>query len=224
MKILFFLLLFLLNIFNAGASMFNKLAVNEFAESSKCIMHFAKYEKQYDIPKDLLYSISLRETGKKHTEANKTIVWPWTLNIDGKGYYFNNKFEAIKFAKKAISEGVKNIDVGCMQINMKYHKNNFRSLAHAIEPKFNIAFGAKFLRDQYDRLGSWKQAVAAYHSSDAEKGSKYLSGVLKIASNIEKHKFHRRPINGFFDSRGRLARFPPLYKSQYSALYKKKKS
>ncbi|WP_375318590.1 lytic transglycosylase domain-containing protein [Candidatus Tisiphia endosymbiont of Oplodontha viridula] len=160
----------------------------EIAESHKCSRMFPYFEKTHQIPPDTLHSIALKESGKKHTGYNIRVVWPWTVNVEGKGYYFNTKKEAIFFVKKQIIYGKENIDVGCMQINLKHHFNAFNSLNQAFDPEQNVAYGAKFLKEKYNQLGSWHKAIAYYHSATHELGSRYKQDVLKIANNMDLYK------------------------------------
>ncbi len=161
----------------------------EIVESSKCVTHFKAVERKHKIPSDILHSISLQESGKKHEKLNKIIPWPWSVNVEGKGYYFKSKIEAAQFVRQQRSFGKKSIDVGCMQINLHHHAGAFDSVNEALDPKSNIEYGAQFLREKYNQYGSWKRAIANYHSANNELGSNYRNSVLRIASNIDKHKF-----------------------------------
>lgn len=187
----FFVLLIATADASAKQSLFHKTD-KELSHSAKCVTHFKKFERKHSIPSDILHSISLQESGRKHSKSDKKIPWPWTVNVEGKGYYFESKNEAVSFVKKQFSEGKKSIDVGCMQISLLYHGDSFKSLSDAFEPKMNIEFGAKFLRQKFEQYGSWKKAIANYHSADSERGAKYQKSVLNIANNIEKHKFDYR--------------------------------
>lgn len=177
----------------------------EIAQSSKCMAHFRYAEKKHQIPKDLLHSISLRESGRKHTKSNKMIPWPWTANVEGKGYYFNSKNEAVSFVEQQKAFGKRSIDVGCMQINLLHHPEAFKTISEGFDPKININYGAIFLREKYDQYGTWKKAIANYHSANEERGANYHKSVLSIASNIEKHKFG--PVGGY----GVMTPAKPLY-------------
>jgi len=53
------------------------------------------------------------------------LAWPWTINAQGKGQFFKTKAEAVKAIKNLQAQGVKSIDVGCMQINLSYHGKAF---------------------------------------------------------------------------------------------------
>ncbi|WP_341747975.1 lytic transglycosylase domain-containing protein [Candidatus Tisiphia endosymbiont of Dascillus cervinus] len=169
----------------------------EIAESHKCSRMFPYFEKVHKIPPNTLHSIALKESGKKHTEYKIKVVWPWTVNVEGKGYYFNTKKEATSFVKKQIIQGKENIDVGCMQINLKHHLNAFNSLNQAFDPKKNVAYAAKFLKAKYDQLGSWHKAIAHYHSATHEFGSKYKQDVIKIANNMDLYKNSINMYSGY---------------------------
>lgn len=160
----------------------------ELFTSQRCARQFSHFEAKHGIPRDTLHSISLKESGKKHSKHKMLIVWPWTVNVEGQGYHFNTKKEAILFVKKQIIKGKENIDVGCMQINLKHHLDAFPSLSQAFDPERNIAYSAKFLKAKYDQLGSWHKAIAHYHSATPTLGSKYKQDVIRIASNMPLYK------------------------------------
>jgi soluble lytic murein transglycosylase-like protein len=171
------------------------------SESQKCARIFPYMEKRYKIPPDALHSISLKESGRIHPTHKISIVWPWAVNVEGEGFYFETKREAILFVKKQLLQGKESIDVGCMQINLKHHPDAFRSLEQAFDPGRNIAYGAQFLRSKYEQFGDWHKAIAHYHSATHELGSKYKQEVIKIASNMNEYKsslkkhVYQRPID-----------------------------
>lgn len=160
---------------------------NEMRTSMQCLKLFAKNEYRYRIPGDTLHSISLNETGKIHSTKKIRMTWPWTVNVEGKGYFFDSKEEAARFVRKQIIMGKDSIDVGCMQVNLKHHRTAFRSVEEALEPKFNIKYAAKFLRTKYDNLQNWHKAIAHYHSATHSLGEKYKNNVIETANNIEKY-------------------------------------
>lgn len=160
----------------------------ELYESTKCTRVFSYFEKKYKIPKDALHAIALQESGKKHSKHNIRITWPWTVNIESQGYYFDNKKDAVAFARSKIREGKTSIDVGCMQINLKNHPRAFETLEQAFEPLYNIQYAAEFLRLKYDKVGDWVKAVGHYHSENDQFGIKYRNNVLKIAENMQNYK------------------------------------
>ena len=55
-----------------------------------CLEATKKYELVYDLPKNLLLSMSLIESGRK-LNSGEFVSWPWTINVRGKGKFFNDK-------------------------------------------------------------------------------------------------------------------------------------
>jgi hypothetical protein len=149
-------------------------------ESQRCMRYFSQYEQAYNMPSNLLKAVSIMETGVYHKPSARMLPWPWTVNSQGKGYYFKTKQEAIAAVRKLILRGVTSIDVGCMQINLHYHPDAFTSLDQAFDPQSNIAYGAKFLQSNYTRSRSWKKAVASYHSETPSRGLPYMQRVVGI--------------------------------------------
>lgn len=160
----------------------------ELNEAKKCINLYRHYEQKLKLPEDTLYAIGLHETSKIHSVYKNPIAWPWTVNYKGKGHYFSTKREAMAFVKSKIRAGENNMDVGCMQVNLKHHPNAFSSIDQAFTPRYNVAYGANFLVRKYKSLGSWGSAIAHYHSSHPARGEKYKNKVLYIAKNMDKHK------------------------------------
>lgn len=189
-----FLVLFSFILVLASANSCFAMIDRALIESKKCSSLFPYFEKKNSLPADSLHSISIQETGKKHPKHNLRIVWPWTVNVEGKGYYFQSMKEAIEFTQEQLVLGRTSIDVGCMQISLKHHAKAFSSLEQAFNPRENIAYGAKFLKEKFNNLGSWTKAIGHYHSATPEKAHKYQTSVSKIASNMPKYKHQLREI------------------------------
>jgi hypothetical protein len=146
--------------------------------SSLCTAHFTRAETKYGIPKHLLLAVANTESGRYNHGLKRVLPWPWTLNIEGKGSYHSNMHDAVTAVNRAKQSGKRSIDVGCMQVNLKHHPNAFTSVQDALTPSRNIDYAAKFLRSNFDELGSWPKAIAAYHSRSS-KGSSYFAMVQK---------------------------------------------
>lgn len=157
-----------------------------------CMQATTKIEKQFQIKKHLLTTIASVETGRYNKAKKQTLSWPWTINAQGKGQFFATKEEAVRAVKKLQAQGVKSIDVGCMQINLAYHGDAFDSVEDALDPETNVAYGAKFLRNLYDQKGDWVKAAMAYHSKVPSKAQRYKR---KLASAFEKVKLAHNDFN-----------------------------
>lgn len=142
-----------------------------------CTRHLPRLEREYAIPTHLLSAIASTESGRYHSGLGMKLPWPWSINANGKGYWFETKEEAIAAVKKLRASGIKSIDIGCMQVNLHHHPEAFASLSEAFEPQINIAYAAGFLRNLYDQGGSWKKAAGDYHSRTPSLGNKYVGNV-----------------------------------------------
>ena len=151
---------------------------------TNCLNFTEKYGKQFNIPDKLLTSISLVESGIK--KNNNFVSWPWTLNVAGKSMFFDNKNDALSFLKKNYTN--KNIDVGCMQISLKYHINEFDSLENVLDPDTNVKYAAKFLRKLFLKHKRWNEAISRYHSSVPKRKTQYLKRVKNYWSDIRQKK------------------------------------
>ena len=149
-------------------------------KANSCRTFTEKAEREQGIPRHLLTAISLAETGRWSEEKQEIFAWPWTVMAKGRGLYFKSKIEAIVAVNRLRRAGVTNIDVGCMQINLRYHPRAFASLNEAFDPTANVAYAAKFLKGLHGTTQSWPQAAANYHSSDPLRNVSYKNKVLSL--------------------------------------------
>lgn len=145
-----------------------------------CADPILRTEQQRGIPARLLTAISLAESSRMDPRSRATIAWPWTVNAGGDARYYATKAQAVAGVRRLKARGVRNIDVGCMQINLMHHPKAFANLEAAFDPATNVAYAARFLKELYGNAGSWVSAVASYHSRDLRRGHPYMLRVLKI--------------------------------------------
>ena len=161
------------------------LTDDELVEGAKlCTRYLPRQERKYGIPLHLLSAIASTESGRWHKGLNMALPWPWTVNSQGKGYYFDTKEEAVTFVQTLRAQGVSSMDVGCMQVNLHHHPDAFSTLTQAFEPQTNIEYAAKFLRNNYDEKRSWRIAASYYHSRTPSLGSQYVGSVFKSWQRI----------------------------------------
>lgn len=154
------------------------LSINK--DSLKCIEALNYYEVRYSIPKGLLHSISIVESGRLDERDKKIYPWPWAVNVEGAAYYFNDEQSAIHFVRSKLASGVKSIDVGCNQISLLHHGKNFPSLNHAFNPYHNSRYAAEFLQSNYNESKNWFTAVGWYHSKTNSLSRPYSQKVHKV--------------------------------------------
>lgn len=158
----------------------------QLADSALCSVAAKQAGVEFGVSYDLLQTISAVESGRWDSLQNRYVAWPWTVNAEGKGYYFSSKEEAIAAVKDFQKRGITSIDVGCMQINLKYHGEAFNSIDKAIDPVNNVKYSAKFLRSLYSQNGNdWKRAAKRYHSSNPIAGEIYTK---RLQERFETYK------------------------------------
>jgi hypothetical protein len=138
-----------------------------------CAKAIAPMERIGNVPSQLLQAIALTESGRWDKRRKAKFAWPWTVTAGGGGKFFDTKKQAIEYVRALQAKGTRNIDVGCMQVNLKYHPNAFANLEQAFNPHVNVAYAAEFVQKLRISTLSWAQAVRHYHSSHPVKGRKY---------------------------------------------------
>jgi hypothetical protein len=115
------------------------------------------------------------------------IIWPWTINAEGRGFYQPSKAAAVGMVRALQLRGVRVIDVGCFQVDLFYHPAAFASLEEAFDPDANARAAARIL--SLGRLGStgWDGAISAYHSAWPLLGAIYLQKVRAVWPWITAH-------------------------------------
>lgn len=167
----------------AGPTLAGGTVGNSLLSKDLCATLIAQAERRHGIPARLLRAISLAETGRVDPHSKAMIAWPWAVNAGGKGRFYPTKAMAMAAVRQLRAKGARNIDVGCMQVNLMHHPKAFSSIEAAFEPARNVAYAASFLRRLQVASGSWIQAIANYHSQDDDRGRRYMLRVLQIWVN-----------------------------------------
>ena len=165
-------------VFSAVAAAATALSHGRTAEI--CAEAAAAAASQMDVPREWLQAISLVESGRG--QGDKRHAWPWTVNDHGEGIWFESKRDAIRYVERRLASGRRLVDVGCFQINWRWHGREFDSVAAAFEPFANARYAANFLRTLYQETGSWPKAVGRYHSGTLALAEPYLAKVARVRS------------------------------------------
>ncbi len=144
-----------------------------------CARHVVEAERLLGLPSHLMQAISKVESGRWNKERKALFAWPWTVMAEGRGRYLPNRRSAIAEVRRLQARGVRNIDVGCMQINLHWHPEAFENLQQAFDPAYNVAYAAAFLQDLRGSARTWRDAVGRYHSTTPERMKSYRQKVLR---------------------------------------------
>src|SRR3954451_14475156 len=125
------------------ASALGPAAFAQGTPSAQCRSAIAAAERALGIPDRLMQAIGIVESGRPD-ERGGSSAWPWTINVEGVGYVFDNKAEAVAAVSAHRARGARSIDVGCMQVNLLHHGDAFASLDEAFDPAANARYAAAF--------------------------------------------------------------------------------
>ena len=158
------------------------VATQDPALADICYGAIERASRTLNVPADVMLAISLTETGRKMKGNYRP--WPWTVNMEGKGFWFDTRAEALAFVKRRYAQGARSFDVGCFQINYKWHGQNFKSIEDMFDPQINASYAAKFLGDLFRETGSWTRAAGAYHSRTPEFATRYAARFDRYRARI----------------------------------------
>ena len=138
--------------------------------------------RESGVPVDVLRAISLTETGRK--SGGEFRPWPWTVNMEGVGRWFDDVRAAQAYVDRHFARGARSFDVGCFQINYKWHGRAFESIEAMFDPITNARYAAKFLSELFDEFGDWSRAAGAYHSRTPKFAKRYTARFERFRARL----------------------------------------
>ena len=135
------------------------------------------------LPPAMLLALTRTETGR--ARGGKLTPWPWTVNMEGVGRWFEDRDAALAYARKHHARGARSFDVGCFQINYRWHGEAFSSIESMFDPNENALYAARFLSKLYDEFGNWETAAGAYHSRTKQFADRYKARFRQIRAGID---------------------------------------
>jgi hypothetical protein len=147
---------------------------------AQCLDAIRVTERESRLPAGLMDAIARVESGRVHPRTGRLTPWPWTINAEGQGRFFETKAEAIAAVQELQARGVRSMDVGCMQVNLLHHADAFASLDQAFDPAANVRYAAVFLKRLNQTRNDWELSAAHYHSTTPERADAYR---LKVLAN-----------------------------------------
>jgi soluble lytic murein transglycosylase-like protein len=144
-----------------------------------------------EVPEQYFYGIALNESGKQLISRDFR-PWPWTLNVEGKAYFYPTRKACYLALTDFLKVGKKLIDIGLMQVNWHYHQDKLHDPWQALDPYFNLQVGATILRHEYDLTHDWYQAVGRYHSpgqhtDQKQRANQYAHHVFRRIDKLRLH-------------------------------------
>ncbi|MDO9711328.1 transglycosylase SLT domain-containing protein [Paracraurococcus lichenis] len=180
--------------------------------SQLCRQAIQAAERTERLPAGLLHAIGRVEAGRPDAAGRGVSAWPWTINAEGQGRFFDTREQAIAAVEALRVRGVKLIDVGCMQVNLHHHAQAFPDLRTAFDPQANATYAAQFLNRLHAQSRSWEQAAANYHSQTPELAEAYRIKVMEAwpAMAVKLAEERRREAMVAAWSNGRVVEARPI--------------
>lgn len=168
------------------------------------------------VPLDVLMAITRTETG--FAIGEKIQPWPWTVNIQGQGVWFDTKSEALVYVFDHFKTGIRSFDIGCFQINYRWHGASFASIEDMFDPSYNALYAASFLKSLYVESGDWTVAVGAFHSRTAVHADRYIVRFESMLAKIDLGERSGLQVRSSLTSDNERTRFPLPQKGQVLGL------
>ncbi|MFK7942047.1 MAG: lytic transglycosylase domain-containing protein [Paracoccaceae bacterium] len=137
---------------------------------------------RHGIPREVMLAITLVET--RTNRGGTSGPWPWTVNVAGKGGWFDSRAAALIHAQRALARGENSFDVGCFQLNYRWHGQHFASIDEMFEPKPSGDYAARFLKTLFAETGDWIKAAGYYHSRTAKHSKRYRGLVARAVKGM----------------------------------------
>lgn len=149
-----------------------------------CDKAASEASRRHGVPLDVLRAVTRSETGRPGEGG--LVPWPWTVNMEGQGLWFDNRADALAYVSRHFDRGARSFDVGCFQINYRWHGDAFASFDDMFDPRRNAMYAAEFLSRLHAEFGNWSDAAGAYHSRTPEHAARYASRFDHIRATLAK--------------------------------------
>ncbi|WP_051331330.1 transglycosylase SLT domain-containing protein [Methylocaldum szegediense] len=170
----------------------NPLQIREIKESNGDIPKariqgtiWEQIAEQRQLDPYILYAVALVESRRIHQSLAKP--WPWALNQAGRSILPKSKEEAAAVLKVALDKGRSNIDVGLMQVNVRWHGCRVKHPEDLLDPVTNIRVAADVLAEAIGSVpDNLVLGIGRYHSwGDNNAALRYGRKVLAVAALLK---------------------------------------
>lgn len=137
----------------------------------------------------LLYSVALCESAYNPNPALGSVApYPWVLRTPKAPFYGDGPEDSKAELRKMLSV-TNSVDVGMMQINVKWHRHRVRAPEDLLDPVTNLRVGAEILNELFARYPhDAVKAIGYYHSRTPERARGYGRTVWRVFSTLNKSR------------------------------------
>lgn len=132
------------------------------------------------------YAVALCESGY-HSDPSKGLVapYPWVLRTPDGPVYGESRAEAERALHRALKKS-KSVDVGLMQINLRWNGHRVKVPAELLDPTTNLRVAAEILNELFARHPhDAVKAIGLYHSSNPKRAAGYGRTVWRIYNSLK---------------------------------------
>ena len=158
------------------------------APSSNCTDQLLNAERTLDIPRGLLLSIALVESGQDGAPQS------YAVGVRGRSIYSANAARASSYLRDRRGNVRTNVTAGCMQLSVTHHRENFRPLERILDPEANVMYAARFLKRLRAEEGNWGRAVARYQGGTHTQQRDYVCKVWQRLTELDGKSAELMPV------------------------------
>ncbi|MDJ0390407.1 transglycosylase SLT domain-containing protein [Roseomonas sp. E05] len=131
-----------------------------------CLRATLLTERQAGLPRGLLLGIALVESGRGG-QPNAVVL----RGRDGRSHWGDAAWRQVR------QGGLKHAHLGCMQLSVFWHGDQFPNHGAMLDPARNVAYAGAYLQQLRARAGSWRKAVLHYYGGQPAASAAYLCRV-----------------------------------------------
>jgi len=159
--------------------------------SDSCEHAIAAAAGRAGLPEGLILAMGRVEAGWKGR------IHPWTLGIEGRAERYEAREDMIARLTELQAAEITNVDIGCLQINLRWHGLGRLDPSALVEPMHNAAYASAYLVALLRETGGdIDRAVGLYHTRDPRRARWYR---CRVASELARAA--GRPAYGCADPR-----------------------
>lgn len=140
---------------------------------------------RYRLDPYLLYAVALTESARvTHGLAEP---WPLAIQHQGVAFYPDSPESAREELKRRIRTGDPSIDVGIMQVNLRWHGHRVSDPEALFDPNTNIDLGARIIREAIESVpGNPVFGIGRYHAWQNRRVAEvYGRKVIRLAYRLK---------------------------------------
>jgi len=178
-------------------------AVQAQSSLNDCQSHVLETEQKLDIPRGLLLSIALVESGYNGEAL------PYTLTSGSHTRFARSESDAAQQLRDGRGRLRSNLFVGCMQLSLRHHSAHFKPVEKIVDPKANVWYAGNYLVRLHGERGNWATAVARYNGGSRRQSAAYVCKVWSRLVQLDRDSAQTLRPSGCANSSIRTADVAP---------------